>query len=195
MKIGVLADIHSKEKPPEKRIEKKFNKEVIRKKLKYVMNKLKENNVGSLMIAGDLFDTVNVPHALIANIGRTLMTCGIEVFVVPGQHDMRYHATGIKNTPLGILRSFNIVNIPTLEEPITIGKDLQVYGCGFGSDVDLKALVKKVDVRESVLIIHKMITKSKALFHAQIDWISGKKFWKNIHSRLFFLVIIMKDLL
>jgi len=176
MKIGTISDVHAKEKAPEKRVEKQFHKDVVRKKLKYVFETLKENDVDKLLIAGDLFDTVTVPHSLIANVGSLIIRSGIEVIVVPGQHDMRYHQTGIKNTPMGILQALKAVKIPTLDNPIILNKKLKVYGCGFGEDTLLSKKLPDLETDGNILLIHKMITKSKALFHAQIDWISGKKF-------------------
>ena len=186
MKLAAVSDVHAMDRKPKNRTDK-FPKLVL-SKFKWILSDLKEKGIKKLLIGGDMFDSATCSHFLIARIGRMILKSEIEVIVVPGQHDMRFHTKGLDNTPLGILKSLDVIKIPTIENPYRT-KKMNIYGCGWGDEDQLKDLLKNTDVSNDTLVIHRMVTKSKALFDAQIDWVSGK----NMLKRFPFKLIISGD--
>src|SRR5512137_523195 len=59
---------------------------------------------------GDFFDTPNIPFFLLAEYIRMFQQYKHKMYVVFGQHDLRYH-TLHGNTPLNLLQEIGIVKI------------------------------------------------------------------------------------
>ena len=89
------------------------------------------------------------------------------IICVPGQHDLRYHTSGIVNTPLGVLSEavgFKIIH--NTDGPFTMqkhvrtalgSKEVSVYGAGWN-----KKIPEIIDMEAyNILLTHRMVIESK----------------------------------
>jgi DNA repair exonuclease SbcCD nuclease subunit len=187
MKIASITDVHLMERSPKNR--KDNTKETILEKFKWCYKQAFTTSCSSMMIPGDLFDTFNVSLDFIGEIIHFLRAVKKEVatYAIPGQHDLRYHTRGLKNTPIGLLQSAGVVKIPTIENPCLLPNTVNpiwIYGCGWGDEEKLKTLVKEHYVSDDILLIHKMITKDKPLYPGQIDYMNATTFLKKYPFKL-----------
>jgi DNA repair exonuclease SbcCD nuclease subunit len=180
MIIADLPDVHLMERSPKNRKDKIG--ETCLRKLKWVLEEASHKS-NCLAVPGDLFDSSLSSNAFIGKVGRLFLDCNIPIFAVPGQHDLRYHTRGLSNTPIGVLEAHKILKIPTIDCPIEF-KGHVIYGCGWGDDEDLRELVDNFSVKNDILLIHRMITKDKALFEGQEDYIGAKAFLRRYPFKL-----------
>jgi len=113
-----------------------------------------------LVVAGDFFDSPNVPYKVVRLIMEMLIDANVKILVVPGQHDLRYHVSGLDNTPLGILSTSKLV---TVLDPVN---KVEINGVSFiGAGWDEEPLVKA-----DVLVMHRMVTKKEELWPGQTNY-------------------------
>ena len=185
MKIAILPDVHIMERSPKNRIDKVGTTSL--KKFEWCLNTSIKTGAEFMVIPGDLFDSALASKQWIGYVGALLLHYNLPVYAVPGQHDMRYHTKGIRNTPIGLLESHGLLSIPTIIQPHQFGGcPHMIYGCGWGDDEELRELVDCTDVSNCILIIHRMITASKPLFEAQEDWIGAKAFLRRFPFKAVF---------
>ena len=187
MKIATVTDCHIMDRSPKNRKDKV--RETIFKKLEWCYQTAIDNKCAYMLIPGDLFDSSNSSYELVSDFVSLLLKYPLEIrtLVVPGQHDMRYHTRGLKNTPLGLLEASMLVQIPTIENPIVLNNETKVYGCGWGDEPKLKELMDSetgIEHQKDILLIHKTITYRDPLFPGQIDYINAESFLKRYPFKL-----------
>ncbi len=151
-------DLHATKSTPRYRIDPYW--ETWQGKMRWIIKYA--NEVGArLLIAGDIFDTSRVSPDVI-NIVLAIFLEAYDVpYVVPGQHDLKYH-TDLDKCPLYTLALAGAVKI--------IGKFEQFTGAGFGDPIPTDA--------NKFLITHTTITEGDPPFFLQ-DAISAEKFMKQ----------------
>lgn len=156
------ADLHIHSKVPENRkgdyygqVMKKFEK------LLEITTKYSDENL--LVVAGDFFDSPSVQYKVVRLVMEKLIDANVKVLVVPGQHDLRYHVTGLDNTPLGILSTCKLVTILNPTDKVEIA-GTSFIGSGWNEEPETEA---------NVLITHRMITKSGELWPGQTNYSSA----------------------
>jgi hypothetical protein len=117
-----------------------------------------------LVIAGDFFDASNVPYKVTNTVLEIIKDSGVNILVVPGQHDLRYHVGGLSNTPLGTLQKSGQVEILTPKMSKTTYGGVSFVGAGWNEEPEDEA---------DVLVMHRMITKKGELWPGQTNYSSA----------------------
>lgn len=180
MRLLGMSDLHLAGKNPQSRIdnyhETQFNK------VKYILDWALDNFIDLICFGGDIFHSHDAPYWLIEKyiglFGMHSSITSIPIFVVFGQHDMRYHSSERKNTPLGVLLAA-VSNMKLLgPEPYefrgTKQKDVaHLYGCSYGDEIPEPTTNGK-----NILVIHDMIVDKK-LWEDQDDFMYAKDLLKE----------------
>ena len=160
MKFICTADLHIQTRTPKNRKEHNFLC-VCLKKLEFILNKAKTTDSKLLIIAGDFFDTTKSTYKTTNSVLKLLNKHPhIQILVVPGQHDLNYHVSGLDNTPLGILQEAGAVKI-LKNNKIYRHNKVSFIGAGWNEEPEEKA---------NVLIMHRMITKRGELWPGQTNY-------------------------
>lgn len=153
MKFAACADLHLTDKIPENR-KAGYLSQICNKLGQILELTEKHTNTGILMVAGDFFDSPRIPYFIPTKIINILMDTTVEIFAVPGQHDIRYHRVGLENTPLGVLASSRLVEILSSEKAIEI-EGVTFIGSGWNETPKDKA---------DCVLMHQTITKVDPLY-------------------------------
>ena len=156
MKLIACADLHITDKGPTYR--KDNYTETIFRKIQNIFVIAEEEKSDALLIAGDVFDSPDIPFSLYSATANIFRKCKVPIIAIPGQHDLRWHTTPLEDTPLGALYKSGIIHIP--HRLHNLDNKVVVYGAGWGDGVD-------ETVQADVLLIHTMVTKSGKLYNAQ----------------------------
>ena len=157
------ADLHIHSKVPENRKGDYFGQVVTKfSELLKLVNKW--SSIKLLVIAGDFFDAPNVPYKVARLILQMIKDSGVHIMVVPGQHDLRYHVSGLDNTPLGILQTSGQVEILTPKKSKTEAFGCTFVGAGWNEEPEEEA---------NILVMHRMITKKGELWPGQTNYSSA----------------------
>ncbi len=184
MIFASCSDIHFTDKVPENRtdtyVDDQFRK--FESMLKVVRKKA---NSKLLLVGGDFFETVHSPYSLVYRIMLLLNKYkDIKIVGVAGQHDLRYHVSGLKNTPLGILVKAGYVTILSNNKPYVHRWDLSntkrrarkgggkisIIGAGWNEDPEAEA---------DIVVTHRMVTYKKPLWPGQTDYSTAKAMLKK----------------
>lgn len=155
------ADLHIHSRCPENR-KGNYLRHVVFKFSKILEITAVHSGPKILIVAGDFFDAPNVPYHVTRIIMELIMTSGVTVLVVPGQHDLRYHVGGLDNTPLGMLQTAGCVKILTPYKSTYNG--ISFVGAGWNEEPEEKA---------DILVMHRMITKKGELWPGQTNYSSA----------------------
>ena len=169
MKFISCSDLHIAVKAPTNR--KDPYMEMCLTKLEFILKTAVEDAYGVIVVAGDFFDSAIVPMYLIRYVIELIKIYDVEILVVPGQHDMRYHTQGLHNTPLGILEAADCITLMD-EKPYRSVKcmDTVFYGAGWEST----ETVEMDSDPFNVILVHRLVTKSGPLFPGQTDYIAAE---------------------
>ncbi len=158
MILSAISDLHLTDKTPKNRCDD-YTKTSLRK-----FEWLLKNSKDALVIAGDIFDYPTVPRWFLGNILLLLNHYGQKIYVVPGQHDLRYHTKGLDNTSLGIIIKSGHATLLTPDKAkIMFG--IKIVGLGW----EEKLKEKEGDI----LVTHQMVTESGPLWSEQEKYFTG----------------------
>lgn len=161
--IVASADLHIHSKVPENR-KGDYYGQVIKKFSELLDLTIRWSSTKTLLVAGDFFDSPNVPYKVANLVLSMIIESEVQIIVVPGQHDLRYHVSGLDNTPLGVLKTSGQVEILTPKRSKT-----EVFGCTFvGAGWN-----EEPEEEADFLIMHRMITKKGELWPGQINYSSA----------------------
>ena len=157
------ADLHIHSKIPKNRKGNYFGQSIT--KFTYLLKFAKDycDRQAVLVVAGDFFDSSTVPYKVTNMVIDLLIKNNVKLLVVPGQHDLRYHVSGLDNTPLGTLDTCKLVTILGPKEPIEVN-GVTFIGAGWDEEPEEKA---------DVLVMHRMITKKGELWPGQTNYSSA----------------------
>jgi len=152
MIFTAISDLHLSDKKPRFRKDSNYLETCYQKLVSILDHAVKYSD--ALVIGGDVFDYPTVPRYVVTEVQNILSRYNIRIFVIPGQHDLRYHAKGIKNTPLGNIVS-NVFDFPKMawEETKELARKeaqekIDAFVDSFdqkeGEKTDFKIIVKKV---------------------------------------------------
>jgi len=154
--IIVCGDVHFRSRKPKKRIDDFLTTQIL--KLSQMLFYC-ENNNAPLIIAGDIFDTAVEPYWLCSMVANTIMSFKVDIFVVAGQHDLRFHTKGLKNTPLGLMLSSELMFL--LEDKPDLIQDQVVYGKSWEDETP-----EPIE-KGAILVTHEMVVENDKLFPGQ----------------------------
>lgn len=153
MKFAACSDLHFTDKIPENR-KVGYLEQICDKFVQILELTDKYTDTGILLVGGDFFDSARIPYFVTRKIIKILRHSTVEVFAVPGQHDLRYHKSGLNNTPLGVLISTGLVEL------ILNNKELELEGVTFvGAGWN-----EKPEVKADCILTHQTITKVDPLY-------------------------------
>lgn len=175
MKILLTGDWHITKTSPKKRIDNY----PLQLKILHILNFAKEKNCSLILQPGDFFDSHKANDYLKRAVIKMLRDVNnIPICTVFGQHDLRYHSSDTKNTPLRVLEAAGVIDIigyrrgtPLVlntSPPKIIHSDVHIYGASWFEDIP-KVTTKGINI----LVIHKMIIKDKLLWEGQEDATKG----------------------
>lgn len=163
MEFISASDLHITNKRPENRKDVDYSKTCFQKFNKLCKAaSLTKNKV--LVVAGDFFDSPYVPYEVTRTVIKIINQYKIKILVVPGQHDLRYHKKGLKNTPLGVLESAKAVSILSSKKVLKID-GVTFIGGGWEEEPKVNA---------DIFVTHQMVTKEGPLWPGHTDYISAE---------------------
>lgn len=172
MKIANISDLHLKTSNPQNRIDN--YKETQLNKLRCILQFCDDNNIKALIGAGDIFDHPRMSLGYVGEIISLFKKYGVMFYVVYGQHDLWYHQQSLENTPLGLLEISDVV-ILLGEDPVSIDKNVDVYGCGWEKDIPKIQNKNKINI----LAIHTMVIKNNKVWNGQEEYEAAGRLLKN----------------
>ena len=168
--LGILGDLHTRSTAPIERIDN--YPEVHWHKLGQAFAHFKEINVIGIVAPGDIFNNYGRDsYEVLYDMIDFLKKYGIPMYVVKGQHDIRFHNLEVKDTPLQILIKSNLVYLLD-NKGIEISKGVCLYGANFGEP--LFRVPKKRRCNVNILVMHKMVINGKKLWADQTDYSQAK---------------------
>lgn len=174
MKILATGDWHIRNTVPEKRIDDYLNEQG--KKLAWLIGLAAHEKCRFLIQPGDFFDSHKASDKLKRwAIRRLKFSKCPTILTIFGQHDLRYHSSDTKNTPLRVLEASGVVDIigEAKEENVNF------YGASWFEDIPkpLHQDSPKKDIH--ILVMHKMVIKNKKLWEGQEDAKFGNAFLRT----------------
>ena len=175
MKIGILGDLHLKASRPLNRIDD--YQETQTGKILQAFEKFHEEGCTAILQPGDFFDSYGKDPYSITNEAIALrMTYRTPMYVVFGQHDVKFHNTHLPDIPIQVLNKSDLVERVSNEEPTRIDnskhEEVLLYGSSWGEPIPKPPPRKKN--RWNILLAHKMIIKNKKLWPGQKDYIMSR---------------------
>ncbi len=154
------ADLHIHNKVPKNRKGNYYNQVMTKfEHLLRITRRKSDNNI--LVVAGDFFDSPQVPYKVARLVLEVIQEYETNILVVPGQHDLRYHVSGLDNTPLGVLETAKAVTILKPKDNKVSFGGVSFVGAGWNEEPEEKA---------DVLVMHRMVTKKGELWPGQTNY-------------------------
>lgn len=169
MKFIASADFHIPAKAPRNRKDKYFD--TVMGKVEWILSFAQEHNA-VLAVAGDIFDTSKVSNDVIRQVIALMRMYGVEIYVVPGQHDLIYHTKGMGNTPLAILEAAECVTILDGSHGCMSNESHEIifWGAGWESENEFDMDTGPCNI----VLAHTLVTKEGPLFPGQTNFISAE---------------------
>jgi DNA repair exonuclease SbcCD nuclease subunit len=147
MKLLCTGDWHLRYKRPEMRLDENYFETQADKVIQHI-DIARRKNCKMILQPGDFFDSVETPWFVVQYYMKMFLDNEIEIYTIPGQHDLRYHTRDIQNTPLGVLEASGCIKI--VDEKMASN-----FLCGvwWGGDIP--------DGDVDILLMHRMIVQEK----------------------------------
>ena len=167
MKLLLTSDWHLRTQRPMSRMDYSYVDTQTTKLRK--IKRVYEMGCDAVLHSGDLFDNVDVSHFITQHYIKILKRFGMKIYVVPGQHDMRFHSHEIKNTPIAVLRSAGVITVLD-KNPVRLdNRKVHVYGQWWGEPTPKILHATTLNV----LVTHRMVTEQKPGY--KTEYITGRK--------------------
>jgi len=169
MKLLLTGDWHLTNTAPEKRIDNYVKAQD--RKIDFICTLAKEKNCACIIQPGDFFDSHKANDFLKRKMIQILMDTHLPpILTIFGQHDLRYHSSDTRNTPLRVLEAAEIIDILGHMEI----EDVNIYGASWFEDIPMPEIEGI-----NILVIHKMIIKNNKLWEGQEDVTKGNILLRN----------------
>ena len=164
MKLLYLTDTHIRGSNPKNRTDD-FIK-TLENKFIEIANLVKEKDIDFVIHGGDLFDRPDISISVVSRFAGILRLIEKPIFIVSGNHDIFGHNPDtIDRTMLGLLKSFDFLQVIGKDNPILVKKDgitVQLSGAPYYYDIDSSPqsyILEKVDEKAdySINIVHGML--------------------------------------
>lgn len=151
MKLGLMADLHARLKPPRGRIDDWVK--TMQDKFDQILDICESESVEYVLVAGDVFDSSTPSFYLISKTICDLFNPVTRFRVVAGQHDMPYHSKDLTKTALWMLKMTGNLNL--MEDcDFTGGGKVSMYGCSWKQKIP----TPKREDDFNILVIHKFLS-------------------------------------
>jgi DNA repair exonuclease SbcCD nuclease subunit len=165
MKIAGLGDLHLRSTVPRHRTD--CYPETLFNKFKYIIETCCKNNVRYLIQPGDFFTSTNISWDLFRHTASLLSSVKdkLQIFVVYGQHDLRFHSKDTTNTPLRPLEDLGLVTRLSPVAPVLIG-NVALWGSSWMEDPPKELNPKLVNIWAT----HQTVTDDDKLWPGAKDY-------------------------
>lgn len=173
MKLLLMGDPHADTRKPENRIDDFF--ETQWKKIDWIYELADLERCKFVLIPGDFFNSHRANDFLKQHYINLLRFWGetVRTLTVFGQHDMRYHSSERKNTPLWVLHSAVALTVLQRDDPVHAQDNsnrIYFHGCSWGEDIPEIELPRD---GYNVLVIHRLVIKDEKLWDGQEEFTYG----------------------
>ena len=181
MRILATGDWHYRYGVPRKRIDDYISDQDL--KINSIFDLAIDEECSFIIQPGDFFDSHKANDFLKRKMIRMIKEredCP-PILTIFGQHDLRYHSSDTKNTPLRVLEAAGVVRILGHEQH-HIGKEQQAlhfYGASWFEDIPTPLHLDSPKKDIHILVIHKMIIKNEKLWKGQEDATKGNILLRN----------------
>lgn len=183
MRLLITGDWHVRHTKPERRIDDYWR--TVRIKINYILDLAVKERCDLILQPGDFFDSHKANDLLKRYMIKRLIKTNIKVITVFGQHDLRYHSSEIRNTPLSVLQAAEVAYIAPNWDPMDFG-DVHIWGASWYDDIPKEVHSKNV---YNILVMHKMVIENEKLWDGQ----EGQKFGNILLKTLPFDLIVSGD--
>lgn len=181
MRFLLIGDTHFTGKNPVARMD--FLPDAQTAKLDELADLIKKENIGSVLLAGDVFDYPYQSYPILVKVWKWFLFfkySGCWPFAVYGQHDLWNHNIESRaSTALGALEAMGVVNILNAKPFVIEAEDqpIHMYGASYGEDIPEIKDTSTINI----LIIHKTIVPTKPWPTAEEgkDYVTPKILYKK----------------
>jgi len=153
MKILITGDFHIRHTTPKNRIDDFIAAQD--RKLNWILEAAEENKCEYILQPGDFYNSWKIPHHLERYVISKLKDYyKVKIITIFGQHDLRYHSSDKKNTPLSVLEAAKVVAIVKNDEPI-VNVSFTLYGVSWKEEIPI---IKDKNAL-NILLMHELITE------------------------------------
>jgi predicted phosphodiesterase len=177
MRLLITGDLHIRSNAPERRLDDYWV--TVSKKIDFILDLAVKEKCDLILQPGDFFDSHKANDFLKRHMIKRLKKIGIKVITVFGQHDLRYHSSEIKNTPLAVLNAAEVVYL-AYSEPLDFD-GVHIYGTSWYEDIPETVINPNVF---NILIVHKMVIENAKLWKGQEDHKLGNVLLKTLPYNL-----------
>ena len=173
MKLLITGDWHLRQTTPNRRVDDYWK--TVQRKINFILDLAVKEKCDLILQPGDFFDSHKANDFLKRYVIKRLKKIGIKIITVFGQHDLRYHSSEVKNTPLAVLNSAEVIYLAEfnpLEFDIKHGEFdwIHIYGASWYEEIPKHILATNPF---SILIAHKMVIQNKKMWQGQEDYSLG----------------------
>jgi len=160
MKLLITGDWHICHNTPINRIDNLFKTQ--NRKLSFILDTAIEEGCKYILQPGDFYNTWKIPHHLERYVINKLKKYSdVKILTIFGQHDLRYHSSDKKNTPLSVLEAAKVVTIIQNDTPICLNtmrtkeeKAVYLYGVSWKEKIPTQ-LLNGINI----LSLHDLVTE------------------------------------
>jgi len=169
-RIGSLGDLHLRASKPVHRIDKYYERQF--EKLCFAFNEFKKNAVDFVLQPGDFFhDYGRDPYNIAYDAVAFLILHKIPVYLVFGQHDIKFHNTELTDIPIQILNKTSLIT-QLSDVAIEPSRNVLVYGMNWNDKMPTNIDTSRKKFK--ILVMHKMVINRKKLWPEQTDYITAR---------------------
>jgi predicted phosphodiesterase len=178
MRIAFLGDLHLRDSIPKGRMDP--YPMVLLGKFNFILNFCDKHKIEVLIQPGDFFESVLASIHIMRRAASLLSAHNVKVYMVYGQHDLRYHASDTSNVPLQLFEDFNLVKRlhpaqGTVLSPPLDSKKVVGWGSSWNEDepkgMDPKAI--------NIWATHRMVIDNEKLWDGMKDYTLAKHLLKK----------------
>lgn len=178
MKIGLMGDLHLRDTIPKNRIDP--YPITLLNKFGFILDFCDKHGISTLIQPGDFFESVLASVHTMRQAAALLRAHIVKVYVVYGQHDLRYHASDTNNVPLQLFEDFKLVKrlLPfngTLISPPEEEKEVLAWGSSWNEDEP-----KGMDPDDiNIWATHRMVIDNEKLWDGMKEYTLAKHLLKK----------------
>lgn len=178
MQLAFLGDLHLRATIPKNRLDK-YDVALINK-FKFILSFCDKHKIKVLIQPGDFFESVLVSIHTIRKTAHLLKSHNVKVYVVYGQHDLRYHANNTNNVPLRLFEDFNLVTRLSPDQGIVLNSQTEkkrVVAWGSSWNEDIPKFEYSNDI--NIWATHRMVIDNEKLWPGMKEFTLAKHLLKK----------------
>lgn len=177
MRIALMGDLHLRDTIPKGRMDQYDS--VLMGKFKFILSFCDKHKIKALIQPGDFFESVTASVHVMRQAAALLRFHTVKVYVVYGQHDLRYHASDTSNVPLQLFEDFNLVtrlrpNSGVILSSQTEKKQVVAWGSSW-NEGDPKVNPKDINIWAT----HRMVIDNEKLWDGMKEFTLAKHLLKK----------------